>query len=108
MSVVEEFADLLTQTCTVEPKATVDLYGKRSYGPAVTYPCRIEYKRRKISAYDGRDVTSDGKVIILQNPAIGPEDRLTINGTVVTLLSVEVFTDERGPHHLDLHFGSGS
>jgi hypothetical protein len=107
VTVFDEFSDLMTDTVTVEAKTGQDGYGKRTYAAPVSYSCRVQRKRKQIRAFDGRVLVADGKVIILGNPTVGPEDRLTIGVEVENILAVEDFHDERGPHHIDVYFGAG-
>ena len=101
-----EFADLLTDTVTITPKAGQDSYGRRTYGTAVSYSCRVQDAKKALRTPDGRDVVADGMVILLGNPPVTAEDRLVVNGAAVNILKVDNNHDERGPHHTLVYFGA--
>lgn len=107
MTVQTEFADLLTDTITVEPKTSIDAYGRRAYSTAVTYSARLMDSRKPVRTAEGRDVVPDGKFVVLGNPAITVEDKITVAGDRVNVLRVDDNHDERGAHHTTVYYGAG-
>ena len=101
-----DFGDLLTDKVTIVTSAASDAYGRRTGAVATTYPARVQRGRKQQRTVTGRDVIVDGHVYIAGNPAVRPDDKMTLTpGEVVNVVEVEDFHDEVGPHHVKIAFG---
>ncbi len=103
---LDEFADFLTDTVTIEPFVSRDAYGLATYGAGVAYACRIDGATRQRVTVEGVERSAQAAVYLPGVPAIGPGDRLTLPAGFAPaqppILRVAVFTDEAGPHHTEL------
>ena len=107
---VNEWADMMPQTVTIEPWLSYTAGGSGStYGGSTSYLCRIEMINHLVVDQSGNIVTARGKVFLLSTDTIGSKDRVTLPiGFVPTqppIISVDVADDESGNHHVALHFG---
>jgi hypothetical protein len=100
---IEEFADLLVQTVTIEPYATKDRYGEISYGAGVDYWSRVVGKSKMIRNGQGREVVSMFTIYLQSNSTIGENDRVTLPAGYVLsqppIIAVGRYPDEDGVHH---------
>jgi len=103
---MDDFADFMTDTVTIEPLVSRDSYGLASYGPAVSYACRIDGTAKQTVNVNGAERSITAMLYIPDNPIILPEDRLTMPATFTPqqppILRVSPFTDESGPHHVEV------
>jgi hypothetical protein len=103
-----ELAELLTQTLTVEPKTGRDKYDRLTYGPAVSYGCRVTNKQVLVALPDGSTRTSRAYVILdADAAALDREDKVTLpDGSKPPILSITPLNDEDGSvHHLEVYTG---
>lgn len=112
MSASDEFSDVLNQTITIEPVTGYDKFGKRTYGTAVSYECRIVEKLERVVDFDGRDTSATTVVWGLGHPTsgvpnVGPDSRVTLpDGTQPPVIYYAVYPDETGrDHHFKIAFG---
>lgn len=106
---VNEWADMMPHTITVEPWVSYKGGGAGSnYGDAETYSCRIEMGNHLVVDANSKTASSKGKVFLLSTTVIGTKDLVTLpTGYVPTnppLITVDVNDDEDGTHHCCLHF----
>jgi hypothetical protein len=104
---------MMTQRVSLAARSGQDMYGKPTYGTAVTYQARLVGKRRQVINAAGQQVVSDQTVYLLGAPAVGAQDRVTLStadvGSTAALaitppiLSVARYPDERGQHHTVLY-----
>lgn len=104
--------ELFTDTVSFARATGIDVFGKRSYGPATTYRARVIGEFVRIVDFFGRDTLSTHTVWIMPNPDgslpsdVRPEDRLTMSdGSEANILAVSMIPDEDGLHHVKLHTG---
>jgi hypothetical protein len=91
MALESLFKDLLPDSVTIEPFASVDGYGKPSYSTGVAYVCRVEYKTRLAKNAAGETVVSTATTY-LSNPLAGlsVRDRITLpDGSQPVIITVE-------------------
>lgn len=75
------FGLLHSQTVTIEPhsaEAATGWQGAGTFGTAVTYACRIEWKQSRVVDAQGEARLSQGRVIIAGIQSVGVRDRLTL------------------------------
>jgi hypothetical protein len=110
----DDFRDLMPDTVTIEPVASVgdgSGYAKRQYGTAVTYQCRIREKVQRFTSLEGHITWSKHKVWVAPAadgtfPALDQRARVTFaDGTQPQMLAIEHLNDEDGLHHVVLWFG---
>ena len=98
---------LLNQTVTIEPFASYDMYGDRTYGTAISYKCREEATQRVIKNIEGEDVINTSIVYLAptyidssgntQQTTVGYYDRITLtNGTKPVILRIDKVPDLDG------------
>jgi hypothetical protein len=112
MTFEPDFRDLMTDTITVEPvTGTTTGYGKRTFGTAVTYECRIRHKLQRVINLEGHVTWAKHKVWVAPDssgnfPALDQRARVTLpDGTQPQMLAIEHMDDEDGLHHVVLWFG---
>lgn len=77
--ILDEVADLLTQTVTIEPYAGLGAHGESVYGGAVAYPARVWGKARRIRTGAGDEVTSTVQALLgVADAPVGVKDRITL------------------------------
>ena len=100
MTIENDFLELMTQTCTIEPFGAYNEYAEPSFGTAVSYTCRTVHKTNLIRTDAGKEITSIAQTWIFGAPGISPKDRITLpDGTTPQILRVDRFPDENGNHH---------
>lgn len=75
------FSGMLCHEVLIEPftaQSATGFKGAATYGTAITYPCRIEYKNRRVIAQDGNQRLSQGRVIIEGEVTIDIQSRITL------------------------------
>lgn len=115
MSFESEFRGLMASTVTIEEVASMDEYGKRTYGTGTTYQARVRQKIERVFNLQGREEWAKTKVWVAPHsttgafPTISPRSRVTLpDGTQPPLIAFERIYDENGPHHMILWFGDTS
>lgn len=103
MSFDPEFLSLMSSEITVEPFSSLDGWGNTTYGPAVSYQCRIVQKRRQILNIKGAVVLSETTIYVATTDQINIEDRITLPSEYAfrqpSILRVSRETDEEALHH---------
>lgn len=109
MTLQPALAALMIDTVTVAPAATTDAYGRTNHDAPLTYTgVRVRPSKHRVTDRDGKDHVATGLVYLPGHPEIGLDDLLTLpDGSVPVLLSMDRVSDEQGPHHTVLHYGSG-
>lgn len=108
MGISSEFAEMMRETITILPQASVNKYGKQSYGTGVAYRCRYINSQRILRDADGREVVESGRAIVF-GLAPGADVRgkvLLPNGTTPLITSVSKVQDENGDHHHVIGYGT--
>ena len=97
-----EWADMMPHSITVEPFASVDLYGTYTYGSPVTYQARIQGKNQVVTSRTGEEAVSH-IMIHVASGAVGPQDRVTLPLPFLPsqplLIDVQHVSDANGIHH---------
>jgi hypothetical protein len=100
------FQDFMTDTVLIEAYNGRDSYGTPSYQAQLPYKCRVDGGTKVIIDEKGQERVSHASVYILGNPLIGANDRIQLPAGFVPqqpkILAVNRFTDEHGPHHLEI------
>jgi hypothetical protein len=94
--------DMLPHTVTVEPFTSLDQYGTKTYGAAVTHRARVQGKTRMVRTMNGEEAVSHITVYLAAG-TIGAQDRITLPSpftpTQPDILDVQRVSDESGQHH---------
>lgn len=117
---IPSLLDLFPETVTIEPCATEDAIGGRSYGAAVTVACRITQRVRQVRAETGEERVSTVQLLLAGDygQTVTTKSRYTLPARFapsaadvadVTLrqpvaVAVGYATDENGPHHQRVYF----
>ena len=99
--------ELMTQSVSIAARSGVDSYGKPTYSTSpTTYVARVVGRRRLVINAVGQEVPSDWTVYLYGNPAVTPQDKVTLStadtGSTATLainppiLGVGRYPDEGG------------
>lgn len=103
---IDDWLDLMTQTCTVESFIGRDSYGVATYGAAVTYRCRINYKTHLVRVSETEVKAARGMAWLATANTIDVNDRVVFqDGTVPLILVSNGENDENGPLYTRLDFG---
>lgn len=107
---VNEWADIMPQTVTIEPWTGFSDGGAGStYGTSYNSACRIQMKNHQAVTKDGRTVTARGKVFLLSLVIPTVKDRVTLPMSYTPrqppIIDVNVEDDETGNHHIVLVLG---
>src|SRR3990167_10292158 len=76
---VRAFERLMTQTVTIAPFNSHDDYGAPSFGTAVSYRAAVVGEMKRVVNAQGNEVPSQQAVYLLGNPAVRPEDQITLS-----------------------------
>ena len=76
---VRAFERLMTQTVTIAPFSSYDNYGAPSFGTAVSYRAAVVGEMKRVVNAQGNEVPSQQAVYLLGNPAVRPEDQITLS-----------------------------
>lgn len=104
---ISDWSDLLNDTVTVEPYTGRDVYGKPTYGTAVSFAARVVYAARGVITQRGETIRGTGEVWLSTTYVVAQQDRVTLpDGTSPAILDVARYPDEAGAHHVKLVFGA--
>jgi hypothetical protein len=99
----------LPHVVTVAPFTGVDEYGTPTYGPAVSYPARVQYTSHEILSNSGQWVHQAGIAYVAGSviPGVAPRDKITLpDGSTPPILRADMLTGPDGvPHHCKVSFG---
>lgn len=105
MFFAEEFLDMMTDTVTISALLGRDRYAQPTYGPARTYPSRINFETHQVVNKDGQTVDARGVVWIACIDPVGGDDKVTFpDGTEPVILAVAQGSDENGPAYTKISF----
>lgn len=77
--ILDEVADLMTQTVTIEPFSGLGSHGEATFGAGVEYPARVWGKARRVRTGAGEEVTSTVQALLgTADAPVGPRDRITL------------------------------
>lgn len=107
MAIETLLTDLMVQTITIAAVSGKDAYGKRAWSTATSIPnCRVQTGTHKVLDTAGQETVAEGKVYVPNHPSVTVNSKLTLpDGTSPPILAVDTFGDERGNHHLVIHYG---
>lgn len=108
MSFEAEFLTLMPSTITVATQASRAADGHVTYSTATsTYRCRIVKANQNIRGADGTWVMVGWIAWVASTGYLSVQDKYTLpDGTSPPVLAIETITDEDGPHHNKVFFGS--
>ena len=108
-AIYAKVAEFMTDSVVFTPKASVDKYGKTTFGASNTNRTvtgRLIYDTTKTKDVQGIEVVDIGRFI-----TNGPETSITVNHRMVvgadtfTINGVDNISDENGAHHTVIRFG---
>jgi hypothetical protein len=108
-AIYTKVAEFMTDSVVFTPKASVDKYGKTTFGASNTNRTvtgRLIYDTTKTKDVQGIEVVDIGRFI-----TNGPETTITVNHRMVvgadtfTINGVDNISDENGAHHTVIRFG---
>ena len=107
MAIETALTDLMIDTIIVAPLSSTDSYGKHGWGTPVSInDCRVQTGSHKITDTTGQEIVAAGLVYVPNGPTVTPESKLTLpNGSSPRILKVDSKADERGAHHIVIHYG---
>lgn len=107
MGIVADFGELLVHQISWEQRVSVDSYGKASFGAAIVFTARIDYKRRNFVNAQGQIILTRGTVVIGGTPLVQPGDRITLpDGSTPPILDASTVDDLEGvAYHTEVTFG---
>lgn len=106
MSLEAEFLELMGEAITLKAPASVDKYGKRSFGTAQSFTARVEPKLHMARDSAGREVVGRGIVYVYGAPLVTPEWELTLaDNAKPIIISAYRARDEDGAHHTAITYG---
>ena len=98
-----DFLDMCPHTVTVEPFSSLDQYGAKTYGTAVTHRARVQGKTQMVRTLTGEETVSTVTVYLAAS-TVGVKDRITLPSpftpTQPAILNVQRVSDESGQHHI--------
>lgn len=107
MTLDPSFAELFSETVTLYPPASTDVYGARTFAASgVTASAHYMASDRLKSSADGRDVVITGTLLLYGNITATTDYRVVLeDGSEPILVAVEYPNDEDGVHHTVLTIG---
>lgn len=75
---VQDLADLIIQTITIEPWLSEDMYGNETYDTGITYKARVVGKAKMVRDQKGNEVVSTHTVYLLSNVVVDTRSRVTL------------------------------
>lgn len=108
MSWSTEFESLMVNTVLVSSVASfsTDGYATPAYGSASTHKARLVRTHELVRTAVGTEQVANTVLWVASTSTFAPSARFTVSGTTLgTVLSVESYTDEDGPHHAKVLFG---
>lgn len=105
-----EFLTMMTQTITVQPYTSVDIYGKKVYsGTASTYFAYITEEPTKVINYLGAEVIASHIAYIASTSRLEVTAKYTFpDGSTPHPIRASVMYDEDGIHHNFVAFGAAN
>ena len=107
MALEADFLSMCSTSVTVTPLSTVAFtgYGAPQYSTSTTtYPAAVEYRKRKVTTRECKEVVSSATVFVMSSSAVISEhDRVILPMTSnARLIVVDIVNDDEGQHHLEL------
>jgi len=111
LSVAKTITADLRDTVTHEAWASVDGFGKPTFGSAVSRSAIVERKQRLLRNSQGEETLSSHRILFLEPVSIDARDRLTLSdGTTAAILSVSGVMDPStdAPYYAEVMVGLGA
>lgn len=97
------FNDLLNQTITLYPKASIDAYGRRQVGTGVSHPARVQETTAAKLLPNGETINIDAVVYLKSSVSVEHGDKITYDGNDYKVFSRNTSVDGAGTtHHIKL------
>jgi len=81
MSLVDDFAEFLVQSCQIKNKSSVDKAGQITFSTAITYPCFVTQKDMIIKGKtEDENIVSKLQIYIDKNPTVDFGDVIIYDG----------------------------
>ena len=97
-----ELYSMMPFSIGIKSHLSFDAYGEKTYGTLISYPGRIQNKRRKIIDREGHEVISETTLYLGTTATIGMEDQITLPSGYLPLhpeiLSIKREADENGAY----------
>lgn len=104
---ISEFLDFMPDTVSIQPFASLDGYGKATYGAAVSVRCRIEQGAKNVKDFSGQDAVSMTQLYLNRTTAVGLKDKITLPAGSVPLnppiINSMLVKDDAGAHHVEVY-----
>jgi hypothetical protein len=99
------FTQLMPTTATYQNVSSLDIYGKRTGGPVVTFKCHIKTNRIESHTAEDRVVSMSGTVYMDNVYDVTKNAILTLpDGLKPKITNVLTSYNENGPHHTTIDF----
>ena len=98
---------LLTDTCTVYPKSSANVYGEITYGSGTSYDCRVLYQTTRYVDDKGVIQSAPLKVFFDGDVSISVGDRVVIDSTNYIVVEVNKPKNSNGVHHTEVKLKNG-
>lgn len=106
MAIEPEYKELFSEYVTLFASASVDAYGKRSWGASSTASAHLVNDRKLTRMADGREIVETGKAYLWGTPTVDVDSRLVLmDGSEPIIIGVDVVYADDGPHHTVVRFG---
>lgn len=100
MSIDPILREMMLQTVSIQPRASLNTYGEQSYGAAAERTCRIEETMRLVYDSSGQRLVSSTTVYLDDVYGTLTTDFITLpDGRTPSIVTVAVHYDEVGPSH---------
>lgn len=90
----------LNQTVTLEPYASTNAYGEKTYGEGASVAARVDYKQKEVRANSGGASElhiSTAQVMLEGDQSVSLNDRITLpDGTKPPIIAIEKTPDVSG------------
>ena len=107
MSIESNFRELFSESVTLYPPSSVDMYGKRSFSASGT-TASAHYVSETVlrSDPDGRDIVEVGRSYLYGQVSVDTDYRLVLeDGSEPPILAVDFPHDQNGWHHTVVRVG---
>ncbi len=106
--IVDDLADLFTDTVTVESCVSVDGFGNPTYAAGAARAARVSGKVMTVRDQQGHETVSTVQVTLAGAFGVTVKDRFTLPARFVPTqplpIAVKEASDENGPHHETVYF----
>jgi hypothetical protein len=108
MALDTAFRELFSDYVTLKPRVSIDQYGSASFSVGASVAARVQGQYEIIATPDGRDKVQTGVAYLYGTPTVDTSYGMVLSdASEVSILAVDLVTDEEGPHHTVIRFGRG-